>query len=166
VDAGAGEMIEIPLTQGQVALIDDEDWELVSQYKWRALWDRCTKSFYAIANVYKPDGKRTTLKMHRLIKGAKKGEQVDHIHHNTLDNRQSETRLCTGNQNARNAVKRADNTSGFKGVCWSKRHQKWEAKIKLNGKRKHLGYYHTPELGHAAYCKAALELHGEFARTS
>jgi len=156
-------MIEIPLTQNQIALIDDEDFEIVSKYKWSALWNPCTKSFYAKTDIAKPDGKRTRVQMHRLVMNAQPGEQVDHIHHLTLDNRKSELRLCTRSQNQCNTGKHADNTSGYKGVGWHKHNQKWEAQIALDGKKKHLGYFGTPELAHAAYCKAAHELHGDFA---
>lgn len=159
-------MIEIELTQGQVALIDDEDLEVVSKYKWHARWDPCTKSFYAVTNIRKPDGSRTTLQMHREIMGAKKGEQVDHIYHQTLDNRKSELRLCTPSQNQYNRGTQSTNTSGFKGVSWDKKWSKWLAGIKLNGKTINLGRYDTPELAHEAYCKAAAEHHGEFALTS
>ena len=92
---GDSKMIEIPLTQNQVALIDDEDYELVSQYKWCARWSPGMRSYYAVTNIRKPDGKRIHLQMHRLITNAQKGEVVDHISHNTLDNRKSELRLCT-----------------------------------------------------------------------
>lgn len=159
-------MKEIQLTRGQVAFIDDGDFEMVSRFKWYASWNTCTKSFYAKTTIRKPDGKRTALKMHRLIMNAQPCEQVDHIHHLTLDNRKSELRLCTGSQNMCNSGKHADNTSGFKGVTWHKQRQKWQARIMLNGKSKFLGYFLTPELAYAAYCKAALELHGDFARVA
>jgi len=158
-------MIEIPLTQSQAVLIDDEDFDLVSGYKWYSLWNIHVHSFYAVTNIIKPDGKRTSLYMHRLIMGAKKGQQVDHIHHRTLDNRKSELRLCTNSQNQHNRVKYANNSSGFKGVCFDKHRKKWKAQITLNCKYKFLGHYDTPELAYAAYCRAAAELHGEFART-
>jgi AP2 domain. len=159
-------MIEIPLTQGHVALIDDEDYELVSQYKWCARWSPGMRSYYAVTNIRKPDGKRIHLQMHRLITNAQKGEVVDHINHNTLDNRKSELRLCTHSQNLHNQGRNSKNTSGYKGVHWYKRYKKWQAQIKLNGKKIHLGYFSTPEEAHAAYCKAALELHGEFAKVA
>ena len=159
-------MIEIPLTQGQAALIDDDDFELVSKYKWHATWKPSTKSFYAVTKIRKPDGKQTALLMHRLIVGAKKGQQVDHIHHLTLDNRKSELRLCTASQNRSNSGAQANNTSGFKGVSWQKQRQKWQAHIMLNRKKKYLGCFHTPEQAHEAYCRAALDLHGQFARTA
>ncbi|MHB1641783.1 MAG: AP2 domain-containing protein [Acidithiobacillus sp.] len=159
-------MIEIPLTQGQVALIDDEDFELVSRHKWYARWSPDTKSFYALTKIRNPDGKRTTLLMHRLVMSAQPGQQVDHIHHLTLDNRKSELRLCTGSQNQHNQGVNSKNTSGYKGVYWQKRNQKWRSCIKVNGKRISLGLFLTPELAHAAYCRAALELHGDFARVA
>jgi len=159
-------MIEIPLTQGQFALIDDDDFEMISKHEWYALRNPKTKSFYAVTSIRKPDGKQTALLMHRLIMGAQPGEEVDHIHHLTLDNRKSELRRCTVAQNQHNAGKREDNTSGFKGVSWHKECQKWRADIKLNGKKKHLGLFIAPEAAHQAYCKAALELHGDFARLS
>ena len=157
-------MIEIPLTQGQVALIDDEDYDLVSQYKWCAQWNPHTKSYYAKTNIRKVDGTWTMLHMHRLIMNAKKGEQVDHINHNTIDNRKENLRLCTNSQNQHNQGKRVNNTSGCKGITWHKRDKRWQAQIKLNGKNIHLGLFLTPEEAYEAYCKAALERHGEFSK--
>jgi hypothetical protein len=159
-------MIEIPLTQNQTALIDDEDFELVSAYKWQVQWNTRTKSFYAVTTIRKPNGKRTTVRMHRLIMGATNSEKVDHIHHLTLDNRKSELRLCTNSQNLCNRGAQDGNTSGYKGVSWHKGNKKWQAKITLNGKGTHLGYFPTPELAHEAYCQSAPEFHGEFARTT
>jgi hypothetical protein len=157
-------MIEIPLTQNQISLIDDEDLELVSRYRWYAYLCPDTKSFYAATNIRKPDGARTQIKMHRLIMDAKEGQQVDHIHHLTLDNRKSQLRLCTKNQNQHNAVKRADNTSGYKGVDFRKTLNKWRARIMLNGKSKQIGLFTTPELANEACIAAREELHGDFSR--
>ena len=162
---GEPEMIEIPLTQGQVALIDDENYKLVSQYKWHAHWNKDTKSYYAATNV-KKEGGRTLLLMHRLIMNAQKGEQVDHINHDTIDNRKENLRLCTNSQNQHNKGKRIDNTSGLKGVSRYKPSGKWQARIQLNGKQIHLGRFLTPEEAYEAYCKAALELHGEFSKVA
>jgi len=159
-------MVEIPLTQGQVALIDDDDFDLVSKHKWFAHWSPEIKSFYALTNIRKPNGKWSIIGMHRLIMGAKKGQQVDHIHHRTLDNRKSELRLCSPSQNQHNQGIRASNTSGYKGVSWHRQRQKWRAQIRLNRKNKYLGLYDTPEQAHAAYCLAAAELHGDFARVA
>ena len=163
---GESEMIEIPLTQGQVALIDDEDFELVSQYKWYAHWDPHTKSFYARTNIRKSDGTRTMLRMHRLITDAKKGEEVDHINHDTIDNQKENLRICTRSENGCNRGAQENNTSGYKGVSLDKSSGKWRAAIKLNGKRIYLGYFATKEEAYEAYCNAALELHGEFLKVA
>ena len=154
-------MIEIPLSQGKVALIDDADWEFVSGFKWYAFKDKNT--FYARTNVRRADGTRTTIKMHRLLLGLTDPlVQADHIDGNGLNNRRSNLRACTNTENQWNTGAKINNTSGFKGVCWRADMGKWVAKIKVNGKMKHIGLFTTPEAAHAAYCTAAAELHGEF----
>ena len=89
--------------------------------------------------------------------------EVDHINGNKADNRKKNLRLASRNQNRYNCPIQKNNTSGFKGV--SPRGNKWRALIYSNGKRYFLGDFPTPELAHMAYCKAAAELHGDFART-
>jgi len=155
-------MKKIPLTQGQFALVDDDDFELVSQYKWCASWSPHGKCFYAITKIRKLDGKRTTLPMHRLIMNAKPGEDVDHIHHLTLDNRKSELRLCTRSQNMQNTHKYANNRSGHKGVYWKNDCQKWRAQIGINGKRVHLGIFADANDAIAARAAAVILYHKEF----
>lgn len=104
--------------------------------------------------------------MHRLIMNAQKGEQVDHINHDTLDNRKSELRFCSYAQNQYNQGRRSNNTSGCKGVSLHKPSGKWQAQIALNGKTIHLGLFATKEEAYTAYCNAALELHGEFSKVA
>lgn len=157
------EMIEIPLTRGQVALIDDADFELVSQHKWCAFWSPRGRCFYAVTSTQK-EYKRTTIYMHRLIMGASISEKVDHINRRTLDNRRSELRLASHAQNMHNRGKTIKNTSGYKGVSWDRINNKWVAEIWENKKKTHLGRFLTKEEAYAAYCEAALRLHGEFAR--
>lgn len=89
---------------------------------------------------------------------------IDHINGNKSDNRFSNLRLATSRENSRNMKKSLANKSGFKGVCFDKRSGKWKANIRSKLKQIFLGYFPTPELAHMAYCKAAAELHGEFAR--
>lgn len=91
-------------------------------------------------------------------------KQVDHINGVTYDNRASNLRLATASQNQANSVIRKDNTSGYKGVCFNKKRNKWRARIYINNKQISIGYFDTPELAHMAYCKLAIELKGEFAR--
>lgn len=154
-------MIEIPLTQGQLALIDDEDFELVSQYKWRANFNSKLKSFYALTDI-RNNGERITILMHRLITDAPKGKVVDHINHNTLDNRKLNLRVCSQSENMMNSRKHIVNTSGYKGVSWYKQTKKWTAQIRIKGKNTGLGYFESPEKAYEAYCNAARIHHGEF----
>jgi hypothetical protein len=94
------------------------------------------------------------------------GMQIDHINGEPWDNRISNLRLATHSQNSRNARKRVDNTSGLKGASWDARNKKWSANICVDSRPKHLGYFATKEEAHSAYCTAAKEFHGAFARTS
>jgi len=117
--------VEISLTQGKVALIDDEDMELVSKHKWCVR--REPNNFYAATGVTRPSGVHTVLRMHRLIMDAPRGMDVDHINHNGLDNRRVNLRICTRTQNLRNSRKRKGCSSRFKGVAWCKPAKKWRA---------------------------------------
>lgn len=105
---------------------------------------------------------------HRLawlyVHGAWPVDQIDHINLSKKDNRIANLRECTMSQNKANSALSSNNTSGFKGVAWCKNLKKWRAYLRFSGKRISLGYYHTPSDAHAAYCKAATEYFGEFAR--
>jgi hypothetical protein len=91
-------------------------------------------------------------------------KQVDHKNGVKHDNMASNLRLATGSQNGANQKRHKDNKSGHKGVIFEKSVNKWRARIKVQGKPIHIGYYDSPELAHMAYCKHAIELNGEFAR--
>ncbi len=158
------EMIEIPLTRGQVALVDDEDFELVNKYSWQAQWNNYTKSFYARANSLKREGKLRPLYMHRIILNAGKGEQVDHINHATLDNRKENIRICSRSQNGCNRGAASTNRSGYKGVFWETQRSMWHSRITIDGKSIHLCFSDDPKVCYDAYCLAAKKYHGEFAR--
>jgi hypothetical protein len=162
--ASVSKMKEIPLTQGQVALVDDEDYERISAHPWYARLDPDTRSYYALRNMTF-EGKRVTQRMHREVMGLGYGDplKVDHrVSGNTLDNRKSNLRLANDQQNTHNARRRKDNTSGFKGVHFIKG-WKYRARIQVNGKRIVLGDRATPEAAYELYVAAARELHGEFA---
>lgn len=107
-------------------------------------------------------------KAHQLawlyMTGEWPSRQVDHKDTNRSNNRWDNLRLATGSQNKANMGKRADNTSGFKGVRWYPQTNRWVAQIGFQGKRKTIGYFKSPELAHVAYCEAADRLFGEFAR--
>lgn len=155
-------MIEIPLTQGKVALIDDEDFELVSQYTWCAKKGRI--SYYAYTNI-RINKKNISLPMHRLILGLKYGDpqQVDHHNHDTLNNRKYNIRICNHSQNQANRIAQKTGTSKFKGVYWYKRTKKWMARIWVSGIHIFLGYHITENDAALAYDKAAKKYFGEFA---
>lgn len=92
---------------------------------------------------------------------------IDHRDLDGLNNRWSNLRLATKSQNGQNTRRRADNTSGFKGVAWDAGRGKWRADIRVpNGPRKHLGMFEDPAVGHAAYVQAAKMLFGEYGRAS
>lgn len=101
--------------------------------------------------------------MHRLIMNPSPAVQVDHINHNHLDNRRSNLRLCRNAENHWNTKVPKSNTSGYRGVCFVKRLNKWQAKVNKNGKQYHVGLYATPEDAARAYNARAKELYGDFA---
>ena len=147
----------IKLSWGKWAIVDADDYERVSMYRWLAVEDgRC---WYA--KTLRRDGMR--ISMHRLILDAPKGLFVDHIDHDGLNNRKSNLRLCTRKQNRRNRRPKPGCTSKYKGVHWCKGRNKFRANIYLNKKAIHLGYFHDEIAAAKAYDKKAKELFGEFA---
>jgi len=150
--------LEIPLTQGQVALVDEADYEaLVAAGKWQAL--PAPNTFYAFRKSSRRDGKRLGVYMHTLLTGW---PYVDHIDGNGLDNRRQNLRAATHSKNMMNRGPQSNNTSGFKGVCRNR--LKWRAQIGLDGRHIHLGTFATPQEAAHAYDAAAVELFGEYAR--
>lgn len=158
--------VEIPLTKGYVALVDSIDADLAG-LRWCT--HLCRQRPYAKRGTEIRDGHHRTELMHRVVlsriinRPLLSSECADHIDGNPLNNCRSNLRLATPAENARNRGKQRDNTSGFKGVHWNKQRRNWRAQIKINQKGIHLGVFDTPEEAYAAYCKAAKELHGEFA---
>jgi hypothetical protein len=145
----------IPLTQGQNALVDSEDYDWIMQWNWYAHWYENTKSFYA----YRQYG-RTQVSMHSEILKCGPYES-DHRNHDTLDNRRNNLRICTHVQNMSN--RRWGNSDGYKGIKFFPKLGKWMARIQFGNKRKYLGLYESAEAAARAYDMAAKELHGEFA---
>ncbi len=146
-------MKKIPLTQGRFALVDDEDFDRINQFKWN-LYDN-GKFTYAVTNH--------SLRMHRVVMHAPKDKEVDHRNHNGLDNQKHNLRVCTKNENQHNRRLNANNASGYKGVCWHKRINKWQSYIRFQSKRIFLGYFADKVEAAKAYDKKAEELFGEFA---
>ena len=149
---------EIPLTQGKVAIVDSDDFERLSKYNWFARKDgRLNRDFRAMRTK-----NYHTISMARVIMNAPEGMLVDHINHDTLDNRKQNLRICTKGDNNRNNIIRKDNKSGYKGVSWNKKDRVWRAQIAVNGVQTYIGSFGTAEKAAEAYNKKAKELFGEF----
>lgn len=144
----------IKLTQGQFAIVDNEDYERLCKHKWYAWWNKNTQSFYAMRHNKDKSGKQYTVSMAREILGLKKGDkqQADHKNHKTLDNQESNLRIVTCQQNDWNRK----NTKGY---CWHKGAGKYQAQINLNGKIIYLGLFKTTKEAHNAYLEAKENYH-------
>lgn len=165
------EITLIPLNRKQFTVVDLVDSDL-SQHKWRAAFNPSYSGggkFLAVRSIWQ-DKTRKTVAIHRVIlsrilgRELTKDEIVDHINGDPLDNRRSNLRPATSSQNCINRARRKDNTSGYKGVSWYSPSKKWKAQICVNRETTFLGYFDTPEEAYAAYCEAAKEKHGKYAR--
>lgn len=154
----------IPLSRGLFAIVDNDLFDYLNQWKWSAA--RNYGTVYYATRYARLNGKDTTVRMHRVIMNAPRGTQVDHINGNGLDNRRENLRFCTTKQNLRNRGKNSRNTSGYKGVSWAKHANKWNAQIVVNRKRINLGYYEDVKEAALAYDEAARKYHGEFCNTN
>lgn len=155
-------MKEIPLSRGLVAIVDDEDFDWLNQWKWSAskMGTKALPMFYAVRTIWK-DGKTVeVIPMHRLIMKAQKGQVVDHINRNPLDNQKANLRLCSQADNSLNRVANKDGTSKFKGVCWISSRKKWE--VSFRGK--FVGRYDSETEAARAYNEAAASYSPEFSR--
>lgn len=143
---------EIPLTQGYVAVVDDEDYPELSRYNWWIV--RSKKHVYAARH----EGRKTVL-MHRQIMSAPDGVDIDHANHGALDNRRCNLREATRSQNMGNAVRVVKRTSEFKGVDYRASRHRFRARIQ----RTFLGHFKTAVEAARAYNEAAIKVYGEFA---
>lgn len=156
-DLSACKTAKLTLSRGLVALIDAADLPLVGEYKWSAL--RGTRTFYATRSLRLANGARASQRLHQLILGI---TGIDHIDGNGLDNRRTNLRLASKEENGANQRK-TRGTSAFKGVSWNKRNSRWEAKVQVSGRLRHLGSYRDEIEAALAYDAAAREMFGEFA---
>jgi len=153
-------MKEIELTYNMMALIDNEDFEDISKYKWSAVKLKSGYNYYAVRVDL--DGHNIT--MHSHIMKPSKGQMIDHKDGNGLNNqRKTNLRFCTKSQNMMNKNKYRG-LSKYKGVTLDKSRNKWSASITLNHKRVHLGRFNMEKDAALAYNQKATELFGEFAR--
>lgn len=165
------ETITIQLTQGQITIVSSIDADLTT-FKWFATKNKNYAGgvkYTASRNVWDKSKKQyVKWRLHRMIleriigRELVKGEIPDHINGDTLDNRRENLRLATYSQNGMNAGKHKNNQSGYKGVSYDGRVNKWRARIQVNGKEKWLGLFDNPEDAYKAYCEAAKLYHGEF----
>jgi hypothetical protein len=151
----------LELTRGYFALVDDGAFEELSAKRWYALICKYGKVYAARREG--PAKKRVVVLMHRLLLGAAKGEEVDHINGNGLDNRLENLRIATSRQNKFNQGIRSSNSSGYKGVSWHQKDGKWRSRINIAGKSKWLGNFSCPIEAARAYDAAARVEAGEFA---
>ena len=152
-------MKEIKLTNTElIALIDDEDYPIVSRFAWYI-----DSTGYA-KTCLRDDKKKVEIRLHKLIMGTNVSckLQIDHINRNRLDNRKENLRYCTIAENRRNRSK-SNGISKYKGVSWDKERAKWYASIKYNYKNIYLGRHDNEITAAQAYDKKAKELFGEFA---
>ena len=152
-------MKTLTLTRGLVAIVDDDDFEALSAWKWSA-----SARGYAY-RMQVIDGRQKYIAMHRQIMGLGPGDPFDVDHRDGIgtNNWRDNLRVCAHVENAQNRRMSRRNSSGFKGVSLYKKTGRWCAQIMVSGKQNWLGQFDTPELAHAAYCAAADRLHGEFA---
>jgi len=132
-------MKELTLTKGKFAIVDDEDFEYLNQWKWSF------DDLYAVRGEYlgKVEGKDKYKKiyLHKVINQTPKGLETDHINQNKLDNRRCNLRTVTKSQNNRNRTCCVKNICGVIGVNWYKQTKKYCARIVIDGKKIHLGYF-------------------------
>ena len=172
-------MRELQTNNGFTVLVDDEDYDRLSKYNWRAY--KCHRNWYpkTRATDYERSmgrNPRNDTYLHQMILPVKSGFVVDHINGDTLDNRRCNLRYATDGQNAMNKQRYINNTSGYKGVSYHKKSAtkgrwqiqrrsagRWQASIACNGKQIYLGLYATAEDAARAYDAKARELFGEYA---
>lgn len=148
-------VVTFPMSTGETVIVDAIDSDL------------------SVGRCYPTGSKKyptiRTVAIHRAVlarilgRALERHEEVDHINGDVYDNRRSNLRPASHQQNMRNRKIHRNNTSGYKGVTWHSHRKKWWARIRINGKQTSLGMYATKEAAHEAYCKAAEEHFGEFA---
>lgn len=143
-------MKEIKLTQGKVALVDDDAYDVLNRFQWYASFER--GRWYA--GTHTEEG--GTIKMHQVIMNSMTGGIIDHIDQNGLNNQRYNLRVCTKSINQQNMRDRGK----YQGVCWDRKCKKFMSNITVNYKFIFLGYYTDPEQAALKYNEAALKYFG------
>lgn len=127
-------MKKIKLTQGKFALVDDEDFEWLSKWKWHYTHGYAKGGSNGKSMVY----------MHRLILGITNPKEItDHKDRNGLNNQKNNLRIVNRSINGLNRNKYKNNTSGYRGVTWHKQRKHWMAQISINKKCQFLGFFNS-----------------------
>jgi hypothetical protein len=148
-------------TNGFDITVDDRHYDLLSTFKWRVI-TTLAKHKYALICLSE-SGKRKAIYMHRIVGQCPRGLCIDHINHNTLDNRESNLRIVTMSQNLMNARQLPRGLSGCVGVVWNKRSGKWLAQIRVNYQNKKLGLFRNCEDAIQVRREAERKYFGEYA---
>lgn len=162
-------MKKIPLTQGKFALVDDEDYEYLIQWKWHCMVGKWTsyaarKQYLGIVNK---KIKLKTIWMHRVINKTPSHLLTDHKDGNGLNNQKFNLRDATNSQNQFNQKKQTRKTlSKYKGVTFAKRRNRWQAQIGGKAHKKNIGYFKTELQAAKAYNKAVRILRGKYAKVN
>ncbi len=155
----------IPLTRGLFAIVDDDDHELLSRYRWHAK-PSGAGTFYAARGIYENGHVVGAIIMHRELCRGLSTERpfVDHADGDGLNNRRSNLRACTRQENNRNIRHRRPGcTSRHTGVSWDKAHGRWRAYIRIDKRLKYLGLFTEEYDAAQAYNFTAEAAFGEFA---
>ncbi len=153
-------MKKIPLTQGKVAVVDEEDYAELFKHKWHA--SQGGRTAYAKRDTRK-GGVRRTHYMHREIMNPLPSLEIHHINHNGLDNRKSNLCICTKSRNSQSQIPQKNRSSRYKGVSRHKQNGKWSSAICHNRRRFYLGVFSSQVRAAKAYDDKAVELFGDFA---
>lgn len=155
-------MKQIQLTKGQFALVDEEDFDYLNQWKWHACKYKTT--FYARRTIRLKNGKKAQIHMHRLILELTDPSILcDHIDHNGLNNCRSNLRTANYSQSITNRNSHTDSISKYLGVTWDKNRGKWMVRICKDRNHFNLGRFDDEKDAAKCYNEKAIELHGEFA---
>ena len=151
-----GDLIKGYDDKGNCFMIDAEDLERVKEHYWSL-----DRKDYWHTQIWE-DGISHYQSLHRFLIGPPEDKVVDHIDRNKNNNSKKNLRICKQKENSRNVSLGSKNTSGFLGVSWNKNNNNWNAYIKLNGKRKHLGAFGLKEDAIKARLRAEKEMFGEY----
>lgn len=155
----------IPLTRGYSAIVDDEDYEFLLQWKWFVL-DTGQNTIYAARKGLDENGQRRNVPMHRVVNKTPAGLVTDHRDGNGLNNQKRNLRSATRTQNGRNRSSlNHSGTSAYRGVHWHKSTGKWVASIRVDGRLYHLGLFVTEQDAATCYATRAAEEFGDFCRS-